>query len=196
MELGTSGGYYVASASDRIIASPAAITGSIGVIAMKVNIEGLLSKIGVSDETYKSGPRKDFWSPFRPSTPEEKKMLQGIIDRLYTRFVEVVYANRRKLLTEQEVKALADGRVLVASEALESRLIDQVAYLDETIVTMEKTLNIEQARVITYVRPGTFKSNIYSEMPLPGPQVINLISINGEALSLFSGVQFMYLWNP
>jgi protease IV len=196
MELGTSGGYYVASAADRIIASPAAITGSIGVIALKFNIEGLLSKIGVSEETYKSGPKKDFWLPFRPSTPEEQKMLQDIIDRLYSMFVKVVCANRQGRLTEEEVKALADGRILTASEALEAGLIDQTAYLDDTIDAMKKTLNIVQARVITYARPGTFKSNIYSEMPLSGPQVINLISIHAEDLTLFSGVQFMYLWYP
>jgi protease-4 len=199
MEVGASGGYYVASASDRIIASPTAITGSIGAVAMRFNMEGLLSKIGVSEETYRSGPKKDFWSPFRPSTPEEKKMLQDIIDKLYARFVEVVCANRQKLLSEREVKALADGRILTAGEALEAKLIDQVSYLDETTDTMKKALNIEQARVVTYIRPHTFKSNIYSEssgMPLVGPQVINLISINAEELSLFSGVQFMYLWNP
>jgi len=199
MELGTSGGYYVAAASDRIIASPTAITGSIGVIAMKFNVEGLLSKIGVSDETYKSGPKKDFWSPFRPSTAEEKKMFQDIIDKLYARFVGVVYANRKKLLTQEEVKTLADGRILTAGEALELKLIDHVAYLDETIEAMKKALNIEKARVITYVRPKTFKSNIYSEyseMPQTSPRVINLISINGDELSLFSGAQFMYLWNP
>jgi protease-4 len=199
MELGTSGGYYVASASDRIIASPTAVTGSIGVIAMRFNMEGLFSKIGVSEETYKSGPKKDFWSPFRPSTAEEQKMLQDMIDKLYARFVGVVYANRQKLLTEQEVKALADGRILTAGEAFETRLIDQVSYLDEAIDSMKKALNIEQARVITYLRPKTFKSNIYSkdpEMPLRRPLVINLISIKGEELSLFKGMQFMYLWRP
>ncbi len=196
MELGTSGGYYVASASDRIIASPTAVTGSIGVIAMRFNLEGLFSKIGVSEETYRSGPKKDFWSPFRPTTAEEQKMLQDMIDKLYARFVGVVYANRQKLLTEQQVKALADGRILTAGEALETKLIDQVSYLDETIDSMKKALRIEQARVVTYVRPKTFKSNLYSEMPLAGPQVINLISINAEELSLFPRVQFMYLWNP
>ena len=195
-ELAASGGYYIASASDRIVASPTAITGSIGVIAMKFNIEGLLAKIGVSDETYKSGPKKDFWSPFRPSTPEEKKMFQGIIEELYLRFVGVVYANRQKLLTEQEVRTLADGRILAAGEALNAKLIDQVAYLDDTIEGMKKTLNVEQARVVTYVRPRTFRSNIYSDMAPQGPQVMNLISINGEDLALFSGVHFMYLWNP
>ncbi len=199
MELGASGGYYVASASDRIIASPTSVTGSIGVIAMKFNVEGLLSKIGVSEETYKSGPKKDFWSPFRPTTEEEKKMFQEIIDRLYSRFVGVVYANRQKLLTEAEVRTLADGRVLTADDALEARLIDRVAYLDETIDEMKKTLGIEQARVITYVRPKTFRSTIYSEypeMPMSGPQVVNLISIDAEDIPLFSGTQFLYLWNP
>jgi protease-4 len=195
-ELGASGAYYIASASDRIIASPAAIIGSIGVIAMKISIQGLLSKIGVSDETYKSGPKKDFWSPFRPSTPEEKRMLQEIIDRLYTRFIEVVYENRHRVLTEKEVRTLADGRVLVAGQALECGLIDQVSYLDETVDTMKRARNIGNARVITYARGGTFKSNIYSGMPKPGQQVINLISINDDALSLFPGVQFMYIWNP
>jgi protease-4 len=196
MELCASGGYYVASASDRIVASPTAITGSIGVIAMRFNIEGLLAKIGVSEETYRSAPKKDFWSPFRPSTKEEKEMLQDIIDKLYARFLEVVYTNRQKVLTEKEVKSLADGRIFTSGGALDAKLIDQVAYLDEAIDSMKKTLRIDQARVVTYIRPKTFKSNIYSEIPRGDQPVINLISINAEDLSLFSGVQFMYLWNP
>ncbi len=197
MELGASGGYFVASAADRIVASPTAITGSIGVIAMKLNIERLLSKIGVSEETYKSAPKKDFWSPFRPSTPEEKRMFQDIIDKLYARFLEVVYASRKKVLTEKEVRTLADGRVLVSGEALKAGLIDGVAYLDEEIAQMKKDLHIERARVVTYVRPKTYKSNIYSESPgLPLLTQINLLSINSEDLSPFSGVRFMYYWNP
>lgn len=195
MELGASGGYYVASAADRIVASPAAITGSIGVIAVKLNIEGLLTKIGVSDETYKSGPKKDFWLPFHPSTPEERQMLQGVIDRLYARFVAVVEQSRQKVLTEAEVRALADGRILTADEALKAKLIDQVAYLEDEIDSMKKSLGMEKAKVVTYARPASFRPDIYSGMPLQGPQVVNLISIDAEEL-LPSGVQFMYLWNP
>lgn len=194
--IGASGGYYVASAADSIVASPTSVTGSIGVIAMKFNVEELLLKIGVSEETYKSGRMKDFWLPFRPSTPEEKEMLQNVIDKLFARFVAVVYENRRNLLTEAEVRDLADGRIFTAGDAVNARLIDQVAYLDETIDAMKKSLNIEEARVVTYSQPGTLKSNIYSETPMQVPQVINLISINAEDLSLFSGVQFMYLWSP
>ncbi len=196
IELGASGGYYVASAADRIIASPASVTGSIGVIAMKFNVEGLLSKIGVSEETYKSGQKKDFWSPFRPSSPEEKKMFQEIIDELHGRFVAVVSGSRREVLSEAEVRTLADGRVLSAREALHERLVDQVAYLDETIEEMKKALGIEQARVVAYVRPGTFMPNIYSEMSLKHPAAINLISIHAEDFPFFSGVRFLYLWNP
>lgn len=199
MELGASGSYYIACSADRIFAAPSAVVGSIGVVAMKIDMDGLLSKIGVSAETYKSGPKKDFWSPFRPSSPEEKKMMQDIIDKLYARFVGVVYDNRRKLLSEQQVRDLADGRILTANDALDSKLIDGVAYLDETVDAMKKELNIEQASVITYARPKTFKSNIYSEnpeAPMSDRNVINLISINAGEMPFSSGIQFMYLWNP
>jgi len=199
LELCASGGYYVACASDRIIASPNAVTGSIGVLAMKVNVEGLLSKIGVSEETYKSGPHKDFWSPFRPSTEEEKRMFQEVIDQLYGRFVEVVSTNREKVLSEREVRALADGRIWTARGALEAKLIDQVSYLDEAIESMKKALSIERARVVTYLRPRTFRSGIYSdysEGPAANSPVINFIALSAESWSFPPTVRFLYLWNP
>ncbi|MDA8085458.1 MAG: signal peptide peptidase SppA [Nitrospiraceae bacterium] len=198
MDIGASGGYYVASAADRIIASPTALTGSIGVIAMKLNIEGLMSKVGVREETYKSGPVKDFWSPFRPSTPQEKAMLQSVIEDLYGRFINAVYKNRQKVLSRQQVLALSDGRIFTADQALKARLIDQEAYLDEAIKGLEKSLKITRARVVTYARPGQFKETVYSEAPFGGRMQngvnINLISIEGLAPE--PGVAFMYLWNP
>ncbi len=87
MSLGTSGGYYIASAADEIFAHPAAITGNIGVIAVKFNVEGLLTKIGIQNETIKSGDKKDIMSPLRPATPEEKEIMQGIINGLNKRFL-------------------------------------------------------------------------------------------------------------
>ncbi len=198
LEVGASGGYYVAAASDRILASPTAVTGSIGVIALRLNLEGLLSKVGVSGETYKSGPKKDFWSPFRPATEEEKKMIGGIVERLYGRFLEVVYAGRQKVLTREDLKPLADGRIFTAPEALEARLIDGVAYLEESVESLKAAQNLDRARVVAYVRPRTYKGSIYSqypEMPIGSPS-INLISINAEELPLLSGLRFMYLWNP
>ena len=199
MEMGASGGYYVAAASDRIFANPTAITGSIGVIAVRPGLEGLLSKIGVTTETYKSGPKKDFWSPFRPSTPEEKEMLQSVVDNLYARFLDVIYANREKVLTMDEVRTLADGRILTAMQAKDAKMIDGVFYLDETISVMKRDLGISEARVVTYARPHTFKSNIYSDVSdhgMPNAQTVNLININAGEIPLSPGIKFLYLWNP
>ncbi len=199
LELGTSGAYYVACAADRIFAGPTAVTGSIGVIALRLDLEGLFSKVGVSSETFRSGPKKDFWSPFRPSTPQEKEMLQSIVDTLYARFLDVVYVNRQKDLSQDQIRTLADGRILTAMQAKEARLIDGIFYLDEAVNVMKRELGIQEARVVTYARPRTFKSNLYSEISedtLPKSQVINLISINADDLPLFSGIRFMYLWTP
>ena len=194
--LATSGGYYVASAADEIIAHPTTITGGIGVIAMKFNVEGLFAKIGVQEETIKSGDKKDIWSPFRPSTPEEREIMQTIIDQLHERFVKVVLAGRESLLSKEEIERLADGRIFTAGQALELKLIDRVGYLDDAVKEMKKTLKLEEAKLITYYRPGSYKGTIYSGFPVTSYKEINLIAINGGGIDPLSGLQFMYLWRP
>src|SRR6266850_7073844 len=89
-DLAASGGYYVACSADRIVAHPTTVTGSIGVILMNLNLEGLLGKIGVRNDTYKAGEHKDLLSPFRRATPEERRIVQSILDSLHARFVAVV----------------------------------------------------------------------------------------------------------
>ena len=193
--LAASGGYYVASAADEIIAHPTAIAGNIGVIAMKFNVEQLLSKVGIQEETIKSADKKDIWSPLRPSTPEETEIIQTVIDTLHERFVEVVYAGRKPRLTKEEVERLADGRIFTAEQALEVKLIDRIGYLDDAVKEMKSSLKLEEAKVVTYYRPGSYKGTIYSGSATPY-QEINLIAINGDLLSLMPKVQFMYLWSP
>jgi len=193
--LAASGGYYVASAADEIIAHPTAIAGNIGVIAMKFNVEQLLSKIGIQEETIKSADKKDIWSPFRPSTPEETEIIQTVINTLHERFVDVVYAGRKPRLTKEEVERLADGRIFTAEQALEVRLVDRIGYLDDAVKEMKDFLKLEEAKVVTYYRPGSYKGTIYSGPATPY-QEINLIAINGDLLSLMPRMQFMYLWTP
>jgi len=192
----TSGGYYVASAADEIIAHPTSVTGSIGVIAMKFNVERLLSKIGIQEETIKSGEKKDIWSPFRPSTPEEKDIIQAIINTLHERFVNVVLAGRQPLLSKEEIERLADGRIFTADQALDKKLIDRVGYLDDALEEMKKSLKLKEAKVVTYTRAGSYKGTIYSGLPDISHTEINLVAINGNGLSSISGMQFMYLWRP
>jgi protease-4 len=192
----TSGGYYVASAADEIIAHPTSVTGSIGVIAMKFNVEKFLSKIGIKEETIKSGEKKDIWSPFRPSTPEEKDIIQAIINTLHERFVNVVLAGRQPLLSKEEIKHLADGRIFTADQALEVKLVDRVGYLDDAVEEMKKSLKLKEAKVIAYSRAGSYKGTIYSGLPDITHKEINLFAINGDGLNPLSGLQFMYLWRP
>jgi len=195
MDVGASGGYYVATAADEIIAHPTTITGSIGVVALKFNVEGLLSRIGIEEETIKSGEKKDIWSPFRPSTPEERKIIQAIIDNLHERFISVV-TDGRKSLVRKDVEKLADGRIYTADQALEAGLIDRVGYLNDAVDRTKQSLGIEKSSVITYYRPGTYKGSIYSALPKAPQSIINLITINGDGLTTPPGIHFMYLWTP
>jgi protease-4 len=192
----TSGGYYIASAADEIIAHPTSITGGIGVIAMKLTIENLLSKVGIEQETIKSADKKDLWSPFRPSTPDEKMIMQTIIDAFHQRFVNAVYEGRKPNLTRKEIESLADGRIFTAEQALDAKLVDSIGYLDDALEAMKASLRLDDARVVTYHRPGAYKGTIYSGMPEVSQSEINLIAINTSNLDPLTGIQFMYLWRP
>lgn len=191
MSVGASGGYYVAAAADEIIAHPTAITGSIGVILMKFNVEGLMGKIGVEEQTVKSGDKKDIMSPFRKATPEEVKLGQEIIDQLYGRFMDIVMARTGNRLSRDELRKLADGRIYTAGQALEGKLIDRIGYLDDVIASIRKTVGDDQARVVSYYRPGTYKGSIYAD----AGDKSGMLELFG-GLDAYSAGSFMYLWRP
>ncbi len=193
VDLAASGGYYIAQSADKILAHPTSITGSIGVITVKVNLEGLMDKVGVDWEVIKSGDKKDFLSPFRAITAEERELFQETIDHFYKRFVSII-AKNRKTLTEDQVKSLADGRVFSSKKALDLNLIDQIAYRDEAIGLIKKDLGVKDFKLVTYQRSGEYKSNMYSSMP--GQPVINLVNLNMNFLPENPGPHFFYLWMP
>lgn len=194
MDVATSGGYYVAVAADRIIAHPTTITGSIGVIALKFNVQELLFKIGVEQETIKSGDKKDIMSPFRPATPEERRLMQTIINKLHYRFIDVIDKGRPSL-TREAIARLADGRIFTADQALDAQLIDGIGYLDNAIDIMKNELGVTDASVVVYYRPGSYKGTIYSGTASLH-RSFNLFSINDKGLPLPPDVRFMYLWMP
>jgi len=193
MDVAASGGYYVATAADEIVAHPTTITGSIGVIAMKFNVQGLFGKIGVESRAIKSGDMKDMLSPFRPATAEEITIVQTIIDQMNGRFIDVIVEGRKPLPRDTVVK-LADGRIYTAGQALDHKLIDRVGYLDSTLDGLKKSLNLDKASVIMYYRPGTYKGTIYSETG-GNTTVVNILPQDLESL-MPRGMQFMYLWAP
>ncbi len=194
VSIGCSGAYYIATAADRIVAHPTAITGSIGVLLLKFNVEGLLEKVGVKEQTVKSGDKKDILSPFRAATPEEQRLVQAIIDQLYERFLDVVAARPHNMLSREELRPLADGRIYTAPQALAAKLIDTTEYLDDAIADMKKELGVEKARVVIYYRPGSYKGSIYAETPGESSSFAGLAGIAGG--DLLPESQFMYLWEP
>src|SRR5215471_13328920 len=126
-----SGGYYLAAAATRIVANPGTLTGSIGVIMQLAQIEGLLQKVGVHYEVIKSGKFKDSGSFARPMTPEERAVLQAVLDDMHDQFVTAVAEGRR--LGKDRVRALADGRVYSGRMAKDLGLVDTLGGLNEAI---------------------------------------------------------------
>lgn len=122
--ISASGGVYIGMGCPQIMANPGTITGSIGVILRGNNLERLLEKVGVSFQVIKSGPYKDILSPDRELLPEEKMILQDLIDNSYQQFVETVAAARN--LSVEQVKSFADGRIFTGQQALTLGVVDRL----------------------------------------------------------------------
>lgn len=136
-----SGGYYIAAASDRIIANPGTLTGSIGVIMELANLEGLLKKIGVENVVVKSGRHKDIGSPFRKMSDEDRRILQSVMDDVHTQFIEAVAEGRS--LDVSDVQPLADGRIFTGRQAKDIKLVDELGDLEDAIKLAADLAGIE-----------------------------------------------------
>jgi protease-4 len=129
--IAASGGYYIASAASYIVANPGTITGSIGVIINLPNLRELFAKIGYQMTTIKSGQFKDIGNVARDMTPEEKELVQATIDETYRQFVRDVAAGRN--LSEDDVRKVADGRIIMGEKALEVKLVDQLGNFEDAV---------------------------------------------------------------
>lgn len=131
-----SGGYYIASGADAIVANPGTITGSIGVIMQFSNVEGLMKVIGLKTYTFKSGKYKDLGSPFREPTPADQEIVMGVIESVYDQFVEAVAEGRS--MDVDAVRKLADGRIFSGRQAMEHGLVDHMGNLQDAIAMAAK----------------------------------------------------------
>jgi protease-4 len=162
-----SGGYYASVACDEIIAEPTTITGSIGVISWYLVVQELLEdKLGILPVTIKSGQKKDWPSSFRKPEPEEiQYMRDKVITPALERFIEVI-----------------------AKEAKEEKLIDQVGYLDDAIELAKSWANIDKAKVVQYRKPFSFSDFFSYRKP-------NLLNLNRATLYELGTPQILYLWS-
>jgi|SRR5688572_9298346 len=131
-----SGGYYVAVACDQVFANPGTLTGSIGVIMQLANFEQLMKKVGVDYVVVKAGQFKDIGSPGRPMTPDERRVMQALLDDVHAQFIGAVAAGRK--LPREEVQRFADGRVFSGVQARELKMVDTLGGLEEAILAAGK----------------------------------------------------------
>jgi protease-4 len=193
MSTAASGGYYIAQACDHVIAHSSTITGSIGVISIFPSTEGLLSKIGVKVNVIKSGEMKDAGSTFLEMTSEDRKVFQGIIDELYQNFLDVISKNRERSLSKEELRAVADGRVYTAPQALRLKLIDEIGYFDSALKKVLALASLKQAKVIAYSYYPKRRTNLYAAS-LAAPSLFENRTLDKYLPSLKAG--FYYLWIP
>lgn len=197
LDVGASGGYYIACAADEIHALPTTITGSIGVIMLTPDFSGTMRKIGLGMNIIKSGEMKDAGSPFRAMSEEDRAVFQGLIDRMYERFVDIVVASRTNL-TRDQVRALADGRVYLGEEAAEVGLVDHVGAFPDTIAAAKARAGLSDTpvRVVQYGRPLSYQPNIYAQAPTAAGSPVSLIALDLPEWLDGTAPQFMYLWAP
>src|SRR5690625_3196249 len=143
-----SGGYYVSAPADKIVAHPATITGSIGVIMENINFAELADDLGIDFNTLTSGEYKDIMSASRPMTEEEENILQTIIDDMYDDFVQVIVDGRG--MSDSQVRELADGRIYTGKQAKDLNLVDDLETFDDAMEMMKDDYGWKSANVIEY----------------------------------------------
>ncbi|MEK9627451.1 MAG: signal peptide peptidase SppA [Nitrospinota bacterium] len=181
-----SGGYYIACAADYVLANPGTLTGSIGAIMAFNNMEELAKKVGVKPAVIKSGAFKDSGSPLRSLNPEERKLLQNVVDDVHQQFVEAVSKGRN--LPEEKVRLFADGRVMTGKQALDYKLIDEFGGLEKT-----KEILGQKIGIVGY--PSVLEEK--EEVPFMDWLMQSVVSKNlTESILPASGPRLQYLWLP
>lgn len=162
-----SGGYYVAAAADRVYANPGTLTGSIGVVMQLANLEGLFKKVGVNYVVVKSGQYKDIGNFARTMTPEERRMLQAMLDDVHNQFIDAVAEGRK--LPRKEVLGFADGRIVSGQQARSLRMVDALGGLDEAIADAAKLAGLpEKPKLILPRRRFSFFDFLRNQLGVGG----------------------------
>lgn len=183
--VGASGGYYIASATDKIYADEGSIVGSIGVIAQWVNYQDLLKWAKLKDVTLKAGEFKDTGSPTREMTPAEREYMQGLVDNMHQQFIHAVAEGRH--MKEDDLKQLANGKVWTGQQALPLKLIDQIADFRGAVQDTAKAVGIhgEPSIVRPYKRRKTLSDLVFGDISEFLPSQAKLLETH---------VGFYYLW--
>ena len=184
-----SGGYYIATAADEILAGETTLTGSLGVILQLPNFTEAADKIGFKQNIIKSGEFKDMGSQFRDITPQERKIFQDIVNENYDEFVQVIVEGRG--IPEQQVRELADGRVYSGKQAKNLNLVDSLGDLEEAARNARKTADTGQATVVRYVQTPGLAELLRARLAPQEPEAVRIMKAAG--INLKAEPQYLYL---
>ena len=175
-----SGGYYISTAADRIVANETTLTGSLGVIFQLNNFEELADKYGYKQVVIKSGEFKDIGNAFRQITPEEREIFQSLVDESYAEFVDVISTGRD--IPEDRVREIADGRIYSGQRARELGLVDSFGGLDEAATKAAELANASETTVVRYVQSPTFTDALLSGLAGQPTEAERVMSETGITL--------------
>lgn len=202
-EVATSGGYYLALAGDHVMAEPATLTGSIGVLIPSFNASEGLDKLGIRTLFVTSGPNKDLANPLAPVQEGHYDILRGIVGEYYASFLSLVLRRRPGLLPD-EVSAATDGRVMTGDTAAAIGLVDSLGGVRDAMDTAMESAGLERAILIRYGPRGNAPRTAYASGQTPTPLMadnsVSLLRFDGGGLSagtlgLRPGVGY-YVWIP
>ena len=181
-----SGGLLVACAADKIVANPGTITGSISAIMQFANVEELMKKIGLKSSVVKSGQYKDIGSPLRDMTPEEKVIIQELVDDIFNQFVDVIVKERK--LPREKVVAIADGRVFSGRKAKELGLVDDLGDMASAARLASKLAGKNGQYDLVY--PSKKRTSIFDYLlESTASQISNSLK---EKMQSFNGLSYLY----
>jgi protease IV len=172
-----SGGYYISTAADRIVANETTLTGSLGVIFQLNNFAEAADKYGIKQVVIKSGKYKDIGNAFREMKPEEREIFQSIVDDSYSEFVDVISEGRN--IPKDTVREIADGRVYSGSQAKELGLVDSFGGLDEASAIAGKRAGTSDTIVVRYVQEPTLIETLTARLVPQEPQAEQIMDAAG-----------------
>ncbi len=190
-DVAASGAYYISAAADKIMSHPTTVTGSIGVIMPLINIANLVEKFDIEDTSVKSGKMKNIGSPLKKMSDDERKVLQDIVDEMYTRFLNIIVDGRNMKI--EDVRKLADGRIYTGKQALDNGLIDQLGYIDDAIILAKEISGIQDAKIIKYKK-------MFNLAEIFASSIDNMFGERTIKIGIHTSVtnddfpRFMYLW--
>lgn len=193
LDVGTGGAYYLATASEHIVAHPTSVTGGIGVILNLYNLTDALAQFNIVSTPVKAGENIDIGTPNTALTDERRALLQAMANEFHKLFKQVVEDTRPSV--NASLASNFDGRVFTASQALERHLIDQIGYLDDAVAVAKQLGGVCYAKVVMYHRCNDRPRSPYAITPnVPLQNSVFPISLPGFDRSRMP--TFLYLWQP